>query len=157
MSNNAAPTNDTQKLIQWILVMTTLFATKDFSVKSNLLLYRNWTWTRLKHEYWIFFNIFFINHTFCIFVRIASPRRFLQISKTYVFLKNDMGQSVKKYTSSWFLCRPNWRYNEFSVITNVVIKRVHCTSLSCFYWSQQRYVLSCEYARFFIMHFMALS
>ena len=33
---------------------------------------------------------FFMNHTFCVFVRI------LQIFKTYVFLKNNMGQSMKK-------------------------------------------------------------
>ena len=36
-----------------------------------------------------------MNHTFSVFVRIASARRFLQISKTYVFLKNNMGQSMK--------------------------------------------------------------
>ena len=40
----------------------------------------------------------FMNHMFCVFVRIASARRFLQKSKTYVFLKNKIGLSVKKYT-----------------------------------------------------------
>ena len=66
-------------------------------------------------EAWILdtFEQFFMNHMFCVFVRIASARRFLQISKTYVFLKNNMRLSMKKYTIRWFLCRPNWRYNEF--------------------------------------------
>ena len=42
-------------------------------------------------------TVFFINHTFCIFVRIAAVRRFKQISKTYVFLKNVMGLSMETY------------------------------------------------------------
>ena len=69
-------------------------------------------WTRLKHKL-ILLNSFFKNHTFCVFVRISLARRFLQISKTYIFLKNNMGLSMKKYTIRWFLCRQNWRYNEF--------------------------------------------
>ena len=32
-----------------------------------------------------FEHVFFINHTFCVFVRIASTRRFLQIHNTHVF------------------------------------------------------------------------
>ena len=69
-------------------------------------------------------------HTLCVFVRIASARRFLQISEMYVFLKSIMGISMKKYTIRWFLCRPNWRYiTNFAITTNVVIKRVHCISL----------------------------
>ena len=37
---------------------------------------KNLKWTRLKHEYRIFLNNSFINHTFCVFVRIASSTRF---------------------------------------------------------------------------------
>ena len=37
-----------------------------------------------------------------------------------------------------YLCRPICRYNEFGVITNVVIKRVHCTILSSYYSKQER-------------------
>ena len=59
------------------------------------------------------FEQFLIIHTFCECVRIASTRRFYQIHKTYVFLKNNMGITMKKYTIRWFLCRPNWRYNTF--------------------------------------------
>ena len=36
--------------IQRTLDITTVFVTKDFAVKSNLLLYRNMKWTRPKHE-----------------------------------------------------------------------------------------------------------
>ena len=42
-----------------------------------------------------FFYHYFMNHTFCGFVRITSARRFLQIFKTYVFMKNNMGISMK--------------------------------------------------------------
>ena len=31
----------------------------------------------------------------------------------YVFHKNNMELSMKKYTIRWFLCRSEWRYNEF--------------------------------------------
>ena len=128
------------------------------------------------------FEQFFMNHTFCVFVRIASARRFLQIPKTYVFLKNNMGISMKntrsadlcadhidfltnfaknnmgilmKNTRSADLCADRIdvltnfaKYNmgilmkntrsadlyadridlitNFAVITNVIIKRVHC-------------------------------
>ena len=34
-------------------------------------------------------------------------------TKTYVFLKNNMGISMKKYTIRLFLCRSNRRYNKF--------------------------------------------
>ena len=37
-----------------------------------------------------------MSHKFCVLVRVASVRRFLQVSKTYVFLKNDMELSMKK-------------------------------------------------------------
>ena len=54
------------------------------------------------------FEQFFMNHTFCVFVRIALLKRFLQISKTFVFQKNNMGLSMKKNArSADFLCRPN--------------------------------------------------
>ena len=46
----------------------------------------------------IFEHFFFINHTFCVFIRIASARGFKQIHRMYVFLKNKMGISIKKYT-----------------------------------------------------------
>ena len=40
--------------IQWIVAIRTLFGTKDFTVKSNLLFLRTSIWTRFKHVYWIF-------------------------------------------------------------------------------------------------------
>ena len=52
--------------------MTALFVTKDFAVKSNLLLERNLIWTRPKHEYCILLKRFFMSHTFCVLVRIAE-------------------------------------------------------------------------------------
>ena len=36
------------------------------------------------------FELFFMDHTLRVFVRIASPRQFKQMHKTYVFLKNNM-------------------------------------------------------------------
>ena len=67
-----------------------------------------------------------MNHTFCVFVRIASARRSLLISKTYVFLKNNMGQSIKKNTRAADFCADQIDViTDFAVITNVVIKRVH--------------------------------
>ena len=44
------------------------------------------------------FEHLFYESYFFVFVRIASLRRFLQIHKTYVFLKNNKGISMKKYT-----------------------------------------------------------
>ena len=46
------------------------------------------------------FEQFFYNHKFCVFVRIASAMRFKQISKTYVFLLNNKGLSIKKVHDS---------------------------------------------------------
>ena len=67
-----------------------------------------------------------MHHTFCVFVRIASPRWFYQIHKTYVFLKNNMGMNInEKNTRSADCCA-----NQTNVITNVVITRVHCTELN---------------------------
>ena len=67
-----------------------------------------------------FKKLFFINQTFCVFVRIASARRFQQIHKTYVFLRNKMGISVKKIHDPLIFDV----FTNFAVITNVVIKRV---------------------------------
>ena len=74
---------------------------------------------------------FFMNHTFCVFVRIASARRFLQIPKMYVFLKNNMGMSMKKihdsmsfvqteltYMYNEFCCYNECRYKEGSLYTS---------------------------------------
>ena len=67
-----------------------------------------------------------MNHTFCVCVRIASVRRFFQIAKTYVFLQNNMGLSIKN-TQSADLCADRIDIiTNFAVVTNVVIKRVHC-------------------------------
>ena len=70
-----------------------------------------------------------MNHTFCLFVRIASPRIFLQISKTYDFLNNNIGLSMKNSRSAEFYADRIDAITNFAVITNVVIKRVHCASL----------------------------
>ena len=79
------------------LVITTVLVTKDFVVKSNLLSKGSLIWTHLKHELWILLKfIFLINHTFCVFVRIASS--------------NNMGMSMKKKQTKnplIFLSRPN--------------------------------------------------
>ena len=39
-------------------------------------------WTRLKHENWILLNSSFMNHTFYVFVRIASARRSARLTNT---------------------------------------------------------------------------
>ena len=70
-----------------------------------------------------------MNHTFCIFVRIASARRFLQISKSYFFLKNNMGLSIKNTQSADFCADRIDVITNFAAITNVVITRVYCTVL----------------------------
>ena len=59
-----------------------------------------------------FEKFFFMNHTFCVFVRIAS--------KTYVFTKNNMGMSMKKIHDQKCADRMDVITN-FAVITNVVI------------------------------------
>ena len=69
-----------------------------------------------------------MNLTFCVFVRIASGRQFLQISKTYVFLKNNMGLSIKNTWSADFCADRIDVITNFADITNVVIKRVNCNS-----------------------------
>ena len=53
---------------------------------------------------------------------LESPRR----GKTYVFLKNSMGISMNKYRSAYFCALQIDVIPNFAVITNVVIKRVHC-------------------------------
>ena len=69
-----------------------------------------------------------MSYTFCVLVRIASVRRFLQVSKTHVFLKNNVGLSMKKNTRSADFCADRIDViTDFAVITNVVIKRVHCS------------------------------
>ena len=50
-------------------------------------------------------------------------RRFLQISKTYVFLKNNMGLSMKNTRTADFCADRIDVIKDFAVITNVVIKR----------------------------------
>ena len=70
-----------------------------------------------------------MNHTFCVFVRIASARRFLQILKTYVFLKNNMALSMKNTRSADFCEGQINVITNNAVITNVVKKRVHCTDM----------------------------
>ena len=54
-----------------------------------------------------------MNNTFCVFVRIASARRFLQIPKMNVFLKNNMGMSMKKIHDSMSFVQIELTYNEF--------------------------------------------
>ena len=77
------------------------------------------------HEYWILLNSFFYkSYVLCICYRIASSRRFLQISKTYVFLKSN---NEKNTRSADFCADRIDVITDFVVITNVVIKRVHCT------------------------------
>ena len=62
---------------------------------------------------------------FCVLVRIASARGFLQVSKTFVFLKNNMRLSMKENTRSADFCADRIDViTNFAVITNVVIKRV---------------------------------
>ena len=48
----------------------------------------------------------------------------------YVFLKNRMGISMKKYTKADFCADQIDVIMNFAVITSVVIKRVHCTQQS---------------------------
>ena len=62
-----------------------------------------------------------MNHTFCVFVRIALARRFLQISETYIFLKNNMGLSMKNTRSADFCADRIDVITNFAVITNIVI------------------------------------
>ena len=76
------------------------------------------------------FEHFFMNHTFCVFVRIASVRRFLQISKTYVFLNNNMGLSMKTARPADFCADRIDVITNFAVLLNVIIKRVHCSLYS---------------------------
>ena len=74
-----------------------------------------------------------MNHTFCVFVRIISARQFLQISKTYVSFKNNMELHCingKKTRSADVWADRIDVITNFAVITNVVIKRVHCTYVS---------------------------
>ena len=60
-----------------------------------------------------------MNHTFFVFVRIASA-------------KNNMGISMQKYTIRWIFCTDQIDIiTNFAVITNIVIKRVHCRILAC--------------------------
>ena len=63
-----------------------------------------------------------MNRTFCVFVKIASARRFLQISKTYVFLKNNMGLSMKNTQSADFYADQIDVITNFADIMNVVLK-----------------------------------
>ena len=61
-----------------------------------------------------------MNRTFRVFIRIASP-----IHKTFVFLKNNMGITMKNTRSADFCA------DQIDVITNfIVIKRVHCIQLT---------------------------
>ena len=57
------------------LVITTLFVTKDFAVKSNLL-FKETGYGSVQSMNNGYFLTFFLNHTFYVFVRIASARRF---------------------------------------------------------------------------------
>ena len=70
------------------------------------------------------FEVFSINHTFVYL--LESPR---QISTRYVFLKNNMGLSMKKKISADFCADQIDVITNFAVITNVVIKRIHCSSI----------------------------
>ena len=54
----------------------------------------------------------------------------LQISKTYDFLKNNMGLSIKNTRSAEFCADRIDVITNLAVITNVVIKRVHCITLT---------------------------
>ena len=71
-----------------------------------------------------------MNHAFCVFVRIASTRRFLQIPKTYVFLKNNMGLSMKNTRTADFCADRMDVITNFAVITITVVKRVHCSYIA---------------------------
>ena len=56
----------------------------------------------------------------------------LQISKTYDFLKNNRRLSIKNTRSAEFCADRIDVITNFAVITNVVIKRVHCITLTYF-------------------------
>ena len=74
-----------------------------------------------------FLTVFFMNHTFCVLVRIASVRRFLQISKTYVFPKELQRTVNEKIHNPLISAQTKIDFiTNFAVITNVIIKRVHC-------------------------------
>ena len=47
-----------------------------FCCKIGFAVIKKLDMTHLKQQKRILLNIFFINHTFCVFVRITSPRRF---------------------------------------------------------------------------------
>ena len=82
-------------IVQRTLVITTLFVTKDFALK-RIAVIKKFDIDSSKASIMDTFEQFYMNHTFCVFVRIASLRRFKQIHITYVFLKNNMGISMKK-------------------------------------------------------------
>ena len=63
---------------------------------------------------------------------IESPRRGdSKIHKTHVFLKDNRGISMKNTRSADFCADRIDVITNFAVITNVVIKRVHCTDVAC--------------------------
>ena len=73
---------------------------------------------------------------------LELPRRgFLQISKMYVFLKNNMGLSTKNTRTADFCADQIDIITNFAVITNAVVKRVHC-NLTQFHrhWKSNTYV-----------------
>ena len=72
-----------------------------------------------------YFLTYFISYTFCVFVRIASTGQFYKILKTYVFLKNNFGIPMQKYTIRLFWVDQIDVITNYAVITNVVIKTGH--------------------------------
>ena len=49
----------------------------------------------------------------------------MKIHKTYVFVKNNMGMSMKNIRSAYFCADQIDVTTNFAVVTNVVIKRAH--------------------------------
>ena len=54
----------------------------------------------------------------------------MQISKTYVFLKNNRGLSMKTTRTADFCADRIDVITNFAVITNAVVKRVHCSYIA---------------------------
>ena len=67
-------------------------------------------------------SFFYMNHMFCLFVGIASA--ILTNIKNVCFPKEKHGTVNEKNTRSGDFCVDH--ITNFAVITNVVIKRVHC-------------------------------
>ena len=86
--------------------------------------------TNFEISFWLFQHftcIIFLNHTFCVFVRLASARRFQQISQRMFSYRITWDCQSKNTRSADFCADRIDVITNFAVITNVVIKRVHCS------------------------------